>query len=98
MSPAAIAPSRSTPSIDCLTNTDWSNSSLIFMPGGAAARIDERLLDRVDDFERRGVAVLDDAQQDRALAVRAHDVLLHQPAVVDLADVLHEHGGAVRPP
>ena len=40
VSPAAIAPSRSTPSTDCLTNTDWSNSSLICMPGGAAARAD----------------------------------------------------------
>ncbi len=36
--PAAIAPSRSTPCTDCLTNTDWSNSSLICMPAGAAAR------------------------------------------------------------
>ncbi len=37
--PAAIAPSRSTPAMACLTNTDWSNSSSICMPGGAAARM-----------------------------------------------------------
>ena len=66
------------------------------MPGGAAARgDDQRLLDRVDDGERRGVAVLDDAEQDRAAAVGAHDVLLHGIAVVHLPDILHEHGGAV---
>src|SRR3984957_4728855 len=35
---AAMAPSLSSPWIDALTNTDWSNSSLITMPGGAAAR------------------------------------------------------------
>ena len=55
----------------------------------------QRLLDAVDDRERRGVAVLDDAEQDRALAVRAHDVLLHQRSVADLADVLQEDRGAV---
>ncbi len=38
VSAAAIAPSRSTPVTDCFTNTDWSNNSLIRMPGGAAAR------------------------------------------------------------
>ena len=37
--PAAIAPSRNTPSTELVTNTDWSNSSLILRPGGAAARI-----------------------------------------------------------
>src|SRR5271166_1981321 len=36
--PAAIAPSRNTESTEALTNTDWSNSSLISMPGGAEAR------------------------------------------------------------
>ena len=39
VSAAAIAPSRSTPTSACLTNTDWSNSSLISRPGGAAWRI-----------------------------------------------------------
>src|SRR5271165_367884 len=38
VSPAAIAPSRSTESTEAVTNTDWSNSSLISMPGGAEAR------------------------------------------------------------
>src|ERR1700733_5125804 len=36
--PAAIAPSLSTPLTELLTNTDWSNSSLIESPAGAAAR------------------------------------------------------------
>ena len=36
VSPAAMAPSRSTESIALCTNTDWSNSRSIFMPGGAA--------------------------------------------------------------
>jgi len=38
VSAAAMAPSRSTAWIDCLTNTDWSNSSSMCMPLGAAAR------------------------------------------------------------
>src|SRR6266478_2488424 len=38
VSPAAIAPSRSTAMTDDVTNTDWSNSEVIVIPGGAAAR------------------------------------------------------------
>ena len=38
VSAAAIAPSRTTLATADLTNTDWSNSSLILRPGGAAAR------------------------------------------------------------
>ncbi len=55
----------------------------------------QRRADRIDDRERRGISVLDDAEQHRAPPVLAHDVLLHQPAVVHLAHVLHEDGGAV---
>ena len=51
----------------------------------------QRLLDRVDDRERRGVAVLDDAEQNRLAPFRANDVLLDQPAVVNLAHILDEH-------
>ena len=40
--PAAMAPSRSTPVTEFVTNTDWSNSSLILRPAGAAARIASR--------------------------------------------------------
>ena len=77
--PAAIAPSRSTPLTELVTNTDWSNSSLMLSPCGAAARIVcKALLHAVDDGQGRGIAVLDDAEQDRAAAVLAHDVLLHQ--------------------
>ena len=39
VSPAAISASRSTLLIAWLTKIDWSKSRLIFMPGGAAARI-----------------------------------------------------------
>src|SRR5712691_10438482 len=38
VSPAAIAPSRSTLTTDETTKTDWSNSGLMTMPDGAAAR------------------------------------------------------------
>ena len=51
----------------------------------------EDLADSVDDRNGRGVAVLEDAQQDGAPAVVADDVLLHRPAVVHLADILEEH-------
>ena len=60
-------------------------------PGGAAARaISQDFADSVDDRDGRGIAVLDDAQQDGAPAVLADDVLLHRPAVVHLADILDE--------
>ena len=39
VSPAAITPSRSTSPMALDTNTDWSNSGVIVMSGGAAARI-----------------------------------------------------------
>jgi hypothetical protein len=66
------------------------------MPEGRRGpRHDERLLHAIDDGQRRRVAVLDDAQQDRAATVRAHDVLLHGIAVVHLAHVLYEYSGAV---
>ena len=38
VSPAAIAPSRSTAISDEVTNTDWSNSDLMTVPAGAADR------------------------------------------------------------
>ncbi len=38
VSPAAITPSRTTPITAETTKTDWSNSSLMTMPLGAAAR------------------------------------------------------------
>ena len=44
VSPAAIPPSRSTPAIEAVTSFDWSNSSLMLRPGGAAARAISRAL------------------------------------------------------
>ncbi len=35
----------------------------------------------------RGVAVLDDGQENRALAFGTHDILLHRPAVADMRDI-----------
>ena len=50
----------------------------------------QRPLDAVDDRKRRGIAVLDDAEQDRAAAILAHDILLYQRSVADLRDVLQK--------
>src|SRR5258708_4174524 len=55
----------------------------------------QRLLHAVDDRQRRSVAVLDDAEQNRPAAILAHDVLLHQRSVTDLRHVLQKDGGAV---
>src|SRR6202007_2847979 len=49
------------------------------------------LADAVHDRDRRGIAVLDDAHQDRATPVRANDVLLNRPAVVHLPDIPQKH-------
>src|SRR4029077_21037272 len=38
VSTPAMAPSFKSATIDALTKTDWSNSSLIIMPGGAQGR------------------------------------------------------------
>ena len=53
----------------------------------------QRRLHPVDDVERRGVAVLDDRQQHRALALGVHDVLLHGPAVAHMRNVGQIDGG-----
>src|SRR5271156_5500430 len=49
-------------------------------------------MDRVDNTQCRSVTVLDYTEQNRSPTVLPHDVLLHQPAVVNLADVLYEYG------
>ena len=55
---AAIDASRSTPSIEARTKTDWSASGSISSSGGSAGRMRGSVsLTRVDDVERRGVAV-----------------------------------------
>ena len=53
------------------------------------------LLHPVDDGERRGISVLDHAEQDGAMTVLAHDVLLDLGAVPDLGHVLQEDRGPV---
>jgi hypothetical protein len=55
----------------------------------------QRFLDGADDVERRDVAVLDHARQDRAQPVLSDDVLLHGKAVADVADILDEDHRAV---
>ncbi len=52
-------------------------------------------LHAVDNRQRRGIAVLDHTEQNRAVAILAHDVLLHERSVTDLRHVLQKDGGAV---
>ena len=96
VSAAAIAPSRSTP-VDRRLDEHRLIEQLIDVEAGRSRRAGhgKGRLDAVDDVERRGVAVLDHAEQHGAQAVLAHDVLLHRQAVAHLADVFHEHRGAV---
>src|ERR1700730_9383306 len=54
------------------------------------------LLHPTDDIHRRGISVLDDAEQDRAAVVFSDDVLLHQIAVADVTHILQEDRGAAR--
>ena len=59
VSAAAMMPSRTTSEMAPDTKTDWSNSGVIFMSGGAAARIVGRKLFTLSTTDkRRGVAVL----------------------------------------
>src|SRR5246127_4377503 len=65
--PAAIAPSRSTLAIDALTSFDLIDQLVDSQPGRCGlARDLKRLANPVDNGKRRGVAVLDDTQEDRA--------------------------------
>ena len=94
--PAAIAPSLSNPMIRALDEDGLIEQLLDLHAarrGGAGDR--QCLPDRVDDRERGGVAVLDDAEENRLLAFSANDVLLDQPAIVNLSDVLDEYRRAV---
>ena len=61
---------------------------------GGAGRL-QGFLHAIDDRQRRGIAVLDHTEQNRAVAIFAHDVLLHQRAVTDLRHVFQKDGGAV---
>jgi hypothetical protein len=61
---------------------------------GRTSRL-KRFPDAVDDLEHGGIAILDDAQEHRTPAILAYYVLLNQPAVMDLANVLHEDGRAI---
>ncbi len=82
--PAAIAPSRSTPLIDETTRTDWSNSSLMLRPDGAAARATcSACLTALTTASVEALPFL--------MMLR-----LHQRAIADGADILDEHRGAVR--
>ena len=54
---AAMTASRTTPSIEARTNTDWSASGLIWSSGGRLAAIrGSASLTAIDDVERRGGA------------------------------------------
>src|SRR5437868_6468276 len=96
VSPAAIAPPRTTPSTDALTNTGLVEQLLDLESwrGRCPGNI-EGLTHAIDDVERRRIAVLDHAQEDGAAPVRANDVLLHRPAIMHLTDVFDENGGSI---
>jgi hypothetical protein len=49
----------------------------------------QHLLDAADDVERRGAAVLEHAQEHRAIVVDVDDIDLHRIAVMHLRDVVH---------
>ena len=85
---AAITASRTTPSIDARTNSDWSASWSTFrswVQAGQDPR--QRRLDAVDDVEGRGAARLHDRHQRRPLAVHADDVGLRRVAVAHVRHV-----------
>src|SRR6201987_917087 len=54
-------------------------------------------MDGIYPGDPRGIAVLDDREQDRTPSVVAHDVLLDQPTVVNLTDVPDEDSCTVNP-
>src|SRR5205823_12226603 len=55
VSPAAIAPSRSTAMTEDVTNTDWSNRELMDTGRRRRSRDIQHVLDRVDRSEERRV-------------------------------------------
>jgi hypothetical protein len=58
-----------------------------FLDGG------QRRLDLIHHIECGGVAVLDDRQQHRSLALGVHDVLLYRPGICHVRDVGQVDGG-----
>ena len=54
----------------------------------------QHLLDAADDVERRRRAVLEDTQQNRAIAVDVDDVGLHGAAAMHVRHIVHVHHGA----
>ena len=72
--------SRTTLLIAARTNTDWSKSSFSVMPCGAAAlNFRHQVARRIDDGDRRGVAMAQDQEKDRALAVDMGDLWFASP-------------------
>ena len=81
VSPAAMAPSLSTPSTAARTNTDWSKSSSIFSSGGSCAWMPGRAArTRLTTLRRGGALALEDGHQHGPAAVAADDVGLHRVA------------------
>ena len=89
VSPAAIAPSLSTPSTAARTKTDWSKSSSIFSSGGSWAWMPGRAArTRLTTLEGRGPLALEDGHEHGAPAVAADDVGLHRVAHAHVGHVL----------
>ena len=85
---AAMMASRTTPLMAPRTKIDWSERALICNCGGKLALdVGELGADAVDDVERGGRAGLQDAHQDGALAIDAHDVGLRRIAVAHVGHV-----------
>ena len=96
VSAAAVSASRTTPSIEARTNSDWSNSDLIFkLRGQRLGRNGQHPLDAVHNLQGGGVAVLQHRHDCPADAVLPHDVGLRRKPVAHVGHVAYIDGGAV---
>jgi len=90
--PAAIAPSRSTPAIEEVTSFDWSNSSLMPRPGGAAARATSRnLRTPLTTATVEALPFLRTLSSTERRPSLRTTFCLHGPAVMHLADIPEQH-------
>ena len=93
---AAITPSRITPWIEARTNMDWSPIGLTSSASGSEGlMICSIFLMPLTMSSVEVAAVLEHAQEHRAIAVHVDDIDLHRTAVVHMRDVVHvDHGAA----
>ena len=90
VSTAAITASRTTPVMDARTKMDWSPIGLICSSGGTVDAIrGSSARTPLTTRQRRGVAGLQNGEQNAAVAVLPHDVGLRDAAVAHRGDVVH---------